>query len=143
MHVAKSILALMSGASAGIVFVIACGDNFRIQADAALDSPATDAAPTCDCPIVEPPLAGRFVVVSQLQVVPANNNSGQGARCPPGARAIAGSCTTDTPSPVRNMTLWHSGAYDTPPTTWDCEFKNHEATPVTIRVSVLCLLPPA
>lgn len=143
MYSAKSILSLMCGVITGIVLVISCGDNFRIQSDAANDTPMIDAVPTCDCPITEAPLAGRFVVVSQLQVVPANNSTGQGALCPLGSHVISGSCTTDVPNPVRNVTLQQSGAYDMPPSAWHCEFQNHEDTPVTIRVSVLCLKPPA
>ena len=140
MHVAKTVLLLLSGATAGIAFVISCGDNLHLSADAAIDGPKTaDAAPVCDCPAAEPPLAGRFVVVSQLQVIAGNDTGGQAAACPMGSLAISGSCTTDLFNPIRNVTLQQSGIFDVLPTAWHCFFRNNEATPVTIRVSVLCL----
>ena len=141
MYVAKSILLLLSGATAGIAFVLACGDNLHLSADAAIDTPKTaDAAPVCDCPAAEPPLAGRFVVFSQLQVIAGNDTSLQSVACPVGTQLISGSCTTDFINPIRDVTLQQSGFYG-PPSGWNCFFRNNEATPVTIRVSVICLKP--
>ena len=142
MHVAKSILLLLSGATAGIAFVISCGDNLHLSADAAIDAPKiADAAPVCDCPAAEPPLAGRFVVFSQLRVIAGNDTSTQGVECPAGMQLISGSCTTDFINPIRNVTLQQSGFFEMPPAAWNCMFRNNEATPVTIRVSVICLRP--
>ena len=142
MHVAKSILLLLSGATAGIAFVISCGDNLHLGADAAIDAPKTaDAAPVCDCPAAEPPLTGRFEVVSGLRVIAGNDTGFQGVACPAGSQLISGSCTTDFINPIRDVTLQQSGFYDFPPTAWGCRFRNNEASPVTIRVSVICLKP--
>ena len=142
MHVAKSILLLLSGATAGIAFVISCGDNWHLGADAAIDAPKiADAAPVCDCPAAEPPLAGRIEVFSSLRVIPGNDTTTQSRACPVGSHAISGSCTTDFINPIRDVTLQQSGIFDVPPTAWNCMFRNNEATPVTIRVSVVCLKP--
>ena len=142
MHVAKSILLLLSGATAGITLMLSCGDNLHLSADAAIDAPKTaDAAPVCDCPAAEPPLAGRFVVFSQLQVIAGNDTGGQSVGCPVGMQLISGSCTTDFINPVRDVTLQQSGFFEMPPAAWNCMFRNNEATPVTIRVSVICLKP--
>jgi hypothetical protein len=59
-----------------------------------------------------------------------------------GSHAIAGSCTTDVSTPIRDVTLMHAGIIDVPPSLWLCWFRNNEPTPVTIRVTVLCLKPP-
>ena len=57
MHVARSLLLLRTGAISGIAFVLSCGDNLSVRADAAIDAlKAPDAAPICDCPAAEPPL---------------------------------------------------------------------------------------
>jgi hypothetical protein len=148
MHVASPILLLLGGAVGGIAFLISCGDNLHLSADAAGDAPtvidapeATDASLTCDCPAVERPLAGRFVVFSQFVTVPSNHFGFQSVACPAGTTLIWGSCTTDVVTPIRNVTLQESGFYDVPPTAWGCTFHNNEATPVTIRVSVICLKP--
>ena len=142
MHVAKSILLLVSGAVSGIAFVISCGDNLHLRVDAAIDAPKiADAAPICDCPAAEPPLAGRFVVISATQVIAANDKSRQGTVCPAGSQLISGSCTTDFINPIRDVTLQWSGFFDNGAGGWSCEFRNNEATPVTIRVSVICLKP--
>ena len=142
MHVAKSILLLLSGATAGIAFVISCGDNWRLKADAAIDAPkSVDAAPVCDCPAAEPPLAGRLEVFSGTQVIAGNDTGLQGRACPAGTQLISGSCTTDFINPIRDVTLQQSGFFGMPPVGWECLFRNNEATPVTIRVSVICLKP--
>jgi hypothetical protein len=143
MHGARSLLLLMSGG----VLVLSCGDNLGVTtvADASIDAPIdapdpVDAAPSCDCPPAEPPLAGRFVVVTNTRVIPANGSSGNSLACPTGTQLITGSCTTDSPTVSFNMTLRESGfVHDA--TYWDCEFRNHEPFPVTMRVNALCLKP--
>jgi hypothetical protein len=144
MHVARSILLLMTGAVSGIAFVLSCGDNLSVRAiaDAPTDSSkAPDAAPTCDCPAAEPPLAGRFVVVSLTQVIAANATGGQSAACPVGSQLISGSCTQDLVNPVPNLTLRQSGFFEGFEREWLCNFRNNEPFPVTIRASVICLNP--
>ena len=144
MHVARSILLLMTGAASGIASVLSCGDNLSVQAnaDADIDAPKVpDAAPACDCPAAEPPLTGRFVVVSLTQVIAANAFGGQSAACPVGSQLISGSCTQDLVNPVPNLTLRQSGFYEIAPREWVCSFRNNEPFPVTIRASVICLKP--
>jgi hypothetical protein len=142
LRVAKTILLVLSGGIAGIAFGISCGDNWQVATDAAIDAPmVADAAPVCDCPAAEPPLAGRFVLFSGLTVIPGNDYAGQGAGCPAGTKLISGSCTTDLSNPLRDVTMLLSGFVDDPPTAWLCRFRNNEDTPVTIRVSVVCLKP--
>jgi hypothetical protein len=142
MHIARSVLLLMTGAVSGIAFVLSCGDNLSVRADAAIDAPkAPDAAPICDCPAAEPPLAGRFVVVNQTQVIAAMALGGQSALCPEGSRLISGSCTQDLVNPIPNLTLRQSGFYAIAPREWFCDFRNNEPFPVTIRASAICLQP--
>jgi hypothetical protein len=118
---------LIVGLLAGVVLVVSCGD----------DSPGRVDAATCNC---EAPIAGRIVIVNQTQVIPGNARGGQGGGCPTGAILLSGSCTTETINPLRDVTLEQSGFYEQEDG-WNCEFKNNEATPVTIKVSVRCLMP--
>jgi hypothetical protein len=143
MRAATSILLMLSGATAGISFVLSCGDNWHLATDAAIDAPeVTDAPPICDCPAAEPPLAGRFEVFSVTDVIAGNFMSGNSHVClTKGSQVISGSCTTDVATPIRNVTLQYSGFSSLPAIGWGCDFRNNEATPVTIRVSVICLKP--
>jgi hypothetical protein len=143
MHIARSILLLMTGAVSGIAFVLSCGDNLngKASADAAIDAHAPDAAPICDCPAAEPPLAGRFVVVSQTRTIAAMATGGSTASCPEGSQLISGSCTQDQVNPVPNLTVRESGFFEVGPREWLCNFRNNEPFPVTIRASVICLKP--
>jgi hypothetical protein len=141
MHVARSILLLMTGAGSGVAFVLSCGDNLSGRVDAAVDAPkAPDAAPICDCPAAEPPLAGRFVVVSNTRTLAAMGIGGNSALCPEGSQLISGSCTQDLVNPVPNLTLQQSGFYAISPREWSCDFRNNEPFPVTIRASATCLM---
>ena len=142
MHIARSILLLMTGMASGIAFVLSCGDNLGVNADAAIDAPKPpDATTACDCPAAEPPLAGRFVMVSNTRTIAGNDFSIQDAVCPAGAQLISGSCTQDLLNPYRRLTLEQSGFFEIAPNEWVCWFRNNEHTPVTIRVSALCLKP--
>jgi hypothetical protein len=144
MHVARSILLLMTGAASGIAFVLSCGDNLsgRANADAAVDAPkAPDATRVCDCPAAEPPLAGRFVTIHNTAIMGPNDIMNQSARCPTGLQLISGSCTKDELNPGRRLTLEQSGFYREDPNEWWCMFRNNETSDVTIRVSVTCLKP--
>jgi hypothetical protein len=143
-RVAKALLLVLMGAIAGSVFVLSCGDNWHFATDAAIDVPQViDALPACDCPAVEPPLAGRFVVYSNLRYIPGNDYGSQSVGCPVGMGMLqlSGSCTSDLSDPLQNMTLWRSGATDDLLSGWLCDFRNHDPTPVTMRVSVICLKP--
>jgi hypothetical protein len=131
MHVTPSIGSLTMGMLIGICLVLSCGD----------DSPGNVDAAACDCPAAEPPLAGRIMVVDQTQIIPGNSRGGQGAGCPQGSLRLSGSCTTPDINPLRDITLEQSGFYSDTPRSWTCLFKNNEATPVTIKASVVCLIP--
>lgn len=143
MYLTRSILLLLTGAMAGIAFILSCGDNLSVNAnaDAAVDAPKTpDAAPTCDCPAAEPPLSGRFVVVSNTATIPPNTPGGQSVVCPEGSQLISGSCTQDQLNPIPNITLQQSGFFAISPREWFCMFRNNELmASVTIRVSATCL----
>jgi hypothetical protein len=133
MRVTSSLVSLVAGMVAGTILTLSCGD----------DSPGKVDAATCDCAAAEPPIAGRIMVVDQTQVIAANSRGGQGAECPQGALRLSGSCTTAQVNPGRDVTLEQSGFYQaSDQVTWNCLFKNNEAAPVTIKVSVTCLLPP-
>jgi len=141
MQVAKSLLLLLTGGAAGIAFVLSCGDNLHLGADAAVDAPRTvDAAPVCDCPAAEPPLAGRFVKISNVRTLPANGRTSQSVACPAGARLIMGSCRLDTAS-LYNVVLEQSGLPPAGTEGWDCMFRNNESVAIDFRTTAICLLP--
>jgi hypothetical protein len=136
----------ISGVGSGIAFVLSCGDNLNIKADAdaAIDAAkAPDAdPPACDCPVTESPLAGRFIVMNNTRTIPANDHSFSSSLCPMGSQPLIGSCTTDVLNPVRNVRLREAGFYPADsPREWWCGFDNNEDTLVTIRSSVTCLKP--
>jgi hypothetical protein len=133
MRVISSAVPLAAGMFAGIVLVLSCSDGSPGHVDAA----------TCDCPAAEPPVAARIMIVSQTRTIPASSRSIQGAQCPQGALRLEGSCTTADLNPVRDVTLEQAGFFEPNDTLgWNCFFKNNEATPVTIKASVVCLMPP-
>lgn len=145
MHITRSVLLLLSGAMAGIAFILSCGDNLSIKAnaDAAIDAPkAPDAAPVCDCPAAEPPLANRLVMTSGHGILGPNWWGASGIYCPPGAQPISGSCTIDGPYSNKDVILTESGfLFDTYGAGWRCSFHNNEPTQFTYTVAVLCLKP--
>jgi hypothetical protein len=154
MQLTKTILCLICGVSSGITLVISCGDNYRLDLDAgpAGDAPQVDAAPApvCGCPAVEPPLAGRIVVLTTSGDIPANWTGARAVRClTPGPRgavfgmAIGGSCMLDPSEQNRNVTLMESGFYNDLHDNWFCIFHNHESVPVTMHASTICLMPPS
>ncbi|HSK01403.1 MAG TPA: hypothetical protein VK932_09185 [Kofleriaceae bacterium] len=133
MRITSYLSLLIVGMFMGGVSVLSCDSG----------SPGNVDAATCDCPAAEPPLAERIMVVNQTQTIPANSRGGQGAACPQGALRLEGSCTTAELNPLRDVTLEQSGIYQPNDLRgWNCFFKNNEATPVTIKVSIVCLLPP-
>lgn len=154
MQLTKTILSLICGVTSGITLVISCGDNYRLDLDAAptIDAAQVDAAPApgCDCPAVEPPLAGRIVVFTSSVDIPANRSGIWGARCltlgPQSVLlgvALGGSCMLDSGGSNQNVTLMESGFYNTPHDDWLCLFHNHDSVPVTVRASTVCLMPPS
>lgn len=130
MRAIPSAVRFVAGALAGVVLVLSCSD----------DSPGKVDAGACDCPAAEPPIAGRIMIVDTTQVIAPNGLGGTDAGCPQGARLLSGSCTTNAVNPRRDVTLQQSGFYTTEQG-WTCEFKNNEATPVTIKASAICLMP--
>lgn len=133
MRITSSIVSVVAGMVAGALLVLSCSD----------DSPGNADAASCDCPAAEPAFEGRIMVVDQTQIIAANSRSGTGAECPQGALRLSGSCTTAEVNPLRDVTLEQAGFYfSTDQRGWSCEFRNNEATPVTIKASVVCLLPP-
>jgi len=149
MHIAKSILFMLSGATAGIAFVISCGDNWHLGADAAVDATADapkapDAAPGCDCPAAEPPITGRLYFDSSIAGVDGNQEQSVGRFCPPGAIAISGSCKLSTPifNPRKDVILREAGLiYGPVPSGWRCTVRNNESETVLYEIFVLCLKP--
>ena len=133
MRFTSSVVTLIAGMFAGAILVLSCGDDSPGKADAA----------TCDCPAAELPIAGRIMVVDQTQVIGPNSRGGTGAACPPDALRLSGSCTTQALNPLRDVTLEQSGFYNATDDRrgWTCFFRNNEAADVTIKASVVCLLP--
>lgn len=131
MRLISNFVLLFAGMVAGVALVLSCSDDSPSHADAA----------TCDCPAAEPPIATRIVIRSGTDTIAANARGGQGVACPQGAVLLTGSCTTETLNPLRDVTLEQSGFHEVAGDGWNCMFKNNEATPVTIKVSVRCLMP--
>ena len=117
---------------AGMALALSCSDTSPLGADAG----------TCDCPASEPPIAGRIMTVTGTQIIPAGDRGGQGVACPQGTQRLVGSCMTDDIATIRNVTLEQSGFRVGDRHGWACYFKNNELNPVTIRVSIDCLVPP-
>jgi hypothetical protein len=129
MRITSVIVLFFAGMLAGIVLVLSCGDNSPGKAD----------ADTCDCPAAEPPIAARIVRINQTAVVNSGSNAFHGAACPQGSLLISGSCTNETSSGP-DLTLQQSGVYDNGQG-WNCWFKNNSVSPVTIKVTAICLTP--
>jgi hypothetical protein len=139
MRTTNSILLVLCGIAIGITSTMSCGDDVTGNVDARPPDGPPDAA-VCDCPPAEKPLTGRFVVVSNTQEIPANDTGGTSVPGPLGAQLLSGSCTTELPNPVRDVTLQQSGFHDDP-SGWICRFRNNSAAPVTIKASAICLVP--
>ncbi len=130
MRITSSVVLLLAGMLAGIVLVMSCSD----------DSPGNADAATCDCPAAEPPVAGRLVRVSNTQIINPGSNLVQGAGCPGGGLLISGMCTNELVSSGADLTLQQSGT-EGDAQSWYCWFKNNSASPVTIKVTAICLMP--
>jgi len=151
MHFARSILLLLSGATAGIVVVISCGNHWHLGAGTFVDAAVNvlkvpDATSVCDCPAAEPPLAGRLVVRDGIIGVEGNQSHSVTVLCPPGAIPITGNCKLDTPifSPRRDVILREAGfarSFFGDLSGWRCTVHNNESTMVLYALSVMCLIP--
>ncbi len=130
MRITSSVVLLLAGMLAGIVLVLSCGD----------DSPGNADAATCDCPAAESPIAGRLLRVSNTEIINPNSNGVEGVACPEGGLLISGMCTNETVSSGADLTLQQSGT-DGNGQGWGCWFKNNSASPVTIKVTAICLMP--
>jgi hypothetical protein len=147
MYIAKSILLILSGATVGIAFVISCGDNWHLVADAAVDAPkASNAAPVCDCPAAQPLLAGRLVEQSVFWSIDGNRQGSSNLYCPPDTLPISGSCTVAEPSPDKDVILRESGFIESGfivnQPAWRCSYRNNEPTAILYKIAVSCLRPP-
>jgi hypothetical protein len=132
------------GAALAVGAILACDKNVMVTSDAAPDAPAPDAKAACDCPPAEPPLAGRYEVVSNTRTVQPGSTGGQDVGCPTGTLLISGGCR-NTISSTQKMVLLENGpgaAPGAPPTDWSCSFQNNDVVAVTYRVSAICLRPP-
>lgn len=78
--------------------------------------------------------------VNRAAVINPGVNDAQGAACPQGGVLISGSCTNETSSGP-DLTLQQSGFYGDDAQGWNCFFKNNSASPVTIKVTAICLMP--
>jgi hypothetical protein len=134
------------GAALAVGAILACDKNVMVASDAALDAPVPDAKVACDCPPAEPPLAGRYEVVSNTDTVQPGAIGGQGVGCPTGTLLISGGCR-NTISSIQKMVLLENGPVaapgaGAPPRSWSCSFQNNDVVAVTYRVSAICLRPP-
>ncbi|MGN6104477.1 MAG: hypothetical protein ACTHU0_05180 [Kofleriaceae bacterium] len=125
----------------GIAIGNSCGDSSLARVDASVDAPIDSPSATCDCPAAEPPLDGRIVVVNDTWMIAANDTGTAEASCPSGARILSGSCTTEVRNPIRDVTVRRSGFFEGE-RSWGCDFRNNESTPVAVKSSVICLVPP-
>ena len=125
MHYSKTLLPCLVGITIGIGLVLSCSDDSPSRADAA----------ACECPTSEPPLAGRIVSVTSMATAAGSAVVGPGAFCPEGALALGGGCFIAN-SQAHDVTLRQSTGGDT---SWFCDYKNNEATPVEVGAFVRCL----
>ena len=136
---ARTLVLCSAGVIAGIAFVLACSD----------DSPSdADAAPVCDCPEAEPPLAGRIVVEEWPGSINVGHGYSSGAACnliegvsPP---TLSGGCR------IVDETIRKSGdvklveSYKTNvggQEGWICTYDNATTDTVEIMITLTCLLP--
>lgn len=78
--------------------------------------------------------------VSNTAVINPGSNSVEGVACPESGLLISGMCTNDPVTSGADLTLQQSGT-DGNGQAWACWFKNNSASPVTIKVTAICLMP--
>jgi hypothetical protein len=128
MKLNQALVFALSGAAAGIAFVLSCSDH----------TSKSDAA-TCDCPASEPPIvAGRIKRITQTGPLPAQAAGGQGVSCPDGSLVLSGSCTNPEQADV---VLRQSGITADDANGWECFYKNNTNATVTIKATAFCLSP--
>jgi hypothetical protein len=126
----NSLISLAVGFAMGISLVLSCGDESPPRVDAA-------DAPSCDCPASEPPVvAGRIQRVEQALTLPANSTRNESVVCPLAGIALSGGCQGGV---NENVVLVESSGGDRG---WSCTWRNLTNTPVEMRVSAQCLMPP-
>ena len=128
MKLNHALLFAVSGAAAGIAFVLSCW-NHTSQSDAA----------TCDCPASEPPIAGRIKRISTTKAVAGLATELGVAPCPDGSLLVSGSCMNGDIG-LPDIVLQQSGVL-TDDHGWECVFKNNTNNTVTIKVTEFCLSP--
>jgi hypothetical protein len=130
MKMQNSLISLVAGVALGIVLVLSCGDESPPRVDAA-------DAPSCDCPLSEPPIVvDRIQRFERTFTLPANLTRGEGIGCPPLGIALSGGCQGGINENV--VLVESSGGVRA----WDCIWRNLTNAPVEMRVSVQCLMPP-
>ena len=137
--VARTIALCSAGAIAGIILVLACGDDSPNEADA---------ASVCDCPEAEPPLSGRIVLEEHTGTIhPGVDYSAAacdqvGDTFPP---ILSGGCRivdsdVKASGEVQLVDSFRSGA-DPETQGWTCTFHNGTADDVEVMVTLTCLQP--
>jgi hypothetical protein len=145
----KSLMLVVAGIGAGVVYMVACGDD-----DGPSDAGAADAN-QCDCPApppVESKLTWRTGNNPGIIGDAATEGDHADAACLPGERAIGGRCYL-ADSVGRRVYLRESGIYSDPGNPEDdqrsffCKWANVEypsnpaggVYPAELRADVLCL----
>jgi hypothetical protein len=129
----KQFAVFCSGAMFSLLLILSCSDDSPDRADAA----------SCECPLAEPPLAGRAIEVQREVTLPAANippKNGQGVEtvdCPRGSFLLSGGCAASVgavPDTVIEAS-WPSSD------SWVCVWKNNSNEPVPVRAIARCLMP--
>ncbi len=128
----KTVLTLAAGFSAGLVTVMACGDDSPTAADA-------QDATTCNCPMAEPPIPPRIAIVTQQMTLAANLRGGVAVSCPENSILLTGSCTGVGGAVLAD--LRSAGIIQADPNSWGCEWLNDTATPQEMVALAKCLMP--
>ena len=131
---------LLAGAACATALILACGD----------DSPAdADAAPLCDCPAAEAPLAGRIVFVDQVIEPDTIGQIQATARCEDDWVLLGGGCTVESGNP-HSLILNTSGTSPNDITSsplggdYRCYWKNPDNLQIdAVRARAICLVPAA
>jgi len=143
LNIAQSAGFLLAGALTGFLSVLSCGDNWSATPPHDAPTNAPDVSTACECLAVEPPLADRFVVVSNTRLVGPKADYVGGVNCPDYAHVLTGSCSTVDDINALDVTLREAraGRGSSPPHLegWECSMQNNELTQVTFRTSALCL----
>jgi hypothetical protein len=132
----RFLLGLSCGIICGLVAVVACSDD-SLQ--------TIDAAPLeCDCPVAEPPLAGRIVRVEDRNDIPALSLGVTAVGCPPDGIPLGGSCSLVQSDRIEQVQLVSAGdPVEDSPTQWACKWFNGSDAAVDGVGSLNCLMPAA